>query len=114
MQRCVVILSGHSLFAEGVANRLRQYLEQVEITIVNPLQPDAMAQVAAARPSFVILDVTDSEAIRLYPLSKLLLLLPQLKVIRVNPQQGQVQVVTSEQRPAVVVRDLVEVIEQSI
>ncbi len=113
MQTRVVILSGHSLFAEGVANRLRQYLQQVELEIVDPRQPDVMLQVAAARPSIVILDMTDTVVTRFCSLSKLLRSLPALKVIRLDPQQEQIQIVTSEQRSAVEVHDLVEVIEQS-
>ena len=114
MQACVIILSGHSLFAEGVANRLREYLKQVEIKVVNPQHPDAMTQIIAAQPSFVVLDITDSEVTRLCPFSKLLFLLPKLKIIGLNPQREKAQVVTCEQRQAVNVLDLVEVIEQFI
>jgi hypothetical protein len=113
VQAYVVILSAQSLFAEGVASRLRQYLHHTELKIVDPRQSDAMAQIIAVQPAFVLLDVTDSEATRLCSLSKLLLSLPALKIIRLDPRNGQIQVVTSEQRPAVEVRDLIEVIETS-
>jgi hypothetical protein len=106
----VVILSGHSLFAESVADRLREYLQQVELEIVDLRQPDAMTRVTAAGPSIVILDVTDASVAQICSLSDLLLSLPKLKVIRLDMEQDQVQVVTSEHRPAVKVRDLVEVI----
>ncbi|MEW5958305.1 MAG: hypothetical protein AB1801_11305, partial [Chloroflexota bacterium] len=59
MRAYVVIVSTHSLFAEGVASRLRQYLEQTQFEIVNPRQPNAMTQITAAHPAIVILDVTD-------------------------------------------------------
>ena len=114
MRACVIILSGYSLFAEGVANRLREYLKQVEIKVVNPQQPDAITQITTTQPSFVILDITDPEATRLCPFSNLLFLLPELKVIGLNPQREKAQVVTCEQRSAVNVLDLVEVIEQFI
>ena len=55
----VVILSGQSLFAEGIASRLRQYPHLVQLEIVDPRRPDAMAQITAAQPSAVILDVAD-------------------------------------------------------
>ncbi len=109
----VVILSGHLLFAEGVASRLRQYLQHVELEIVDPQQPDVMTQITTAKPTVVILDSTDSETTRRCSLSELLHLLPAIKVIRLYPRQEQIQVVTSEQRPAVEVRDLIEVIEAS-
>ncbi len=111
VRTCIVILSSHLLFAESIANRLRQYLQQVALKIVDPRQPEAMAQIIAARPSIVILDVTDAEVNQFCSLSRLLLSLPGGKVIRLDPHQEQIQVVTSEQHPAVEVRDLIEVIE---
>jgi len=110
----IVILSGQLLFAEGVAKRLRQHLQHVDLKIINPRQPDTMSKIIADQPAIIILDVADSEAQHLCRLSKLLLLLPAAKIIRLDPHQNRFQVVTSEQHPAVEVRDLVEVIEQSI
>lgn len=109
-QTQVVILSSHSLFAEGVANRLRQHLQQVELEIINSQQPDVMAQLVTAKPSIVILDITDPGVTQRCSLSKLLLSLPELKVIRLDLGQEQAQVVTSEQRPAAKVHDLARVI----
>jgi DNA-binding NarL/FixJ family response regulator len=111
VQMRVVILSSHLLFAEGIASRLHQHLQQITHKIVDPRQPDAMAQIIAARPSIVILDVTDAEVNQFCSLSQLLLSLPGGKVIRLDPQQERIQVVTSEQHPAIEVRDLIEVIE---
>lgn len=64
---------------------------------MDPRQPNAMAQVATARPSAVILDGTDSEVTRIYSLSSLLLASPELKVIVLDPREDQAQIVTSEQ-----------------
>jgi DNA-binding NarL/FixJ family response regulator len=111
--RCIIILSGQLLFAEGVANRIRQYLPGVEIAIINARQPDALVQVAAVQPAVVLLDVTDPEITRLGCLDELLLSLPGLKVIRLDPQHEQIQVVISEQRTAGAVRDLIEAIAWS-
>jgi DNA-binding NarL/FixJ family response regulator len=113
MQTRVVILSGQALFAEGIASRLRQYLQLEELEIVDAGQPDALAEIAAVRPSVVILDVTDSEVTELCSLSQLLFAFPKLKVICLDPQQEQVQVVTGKQHAAVNVRDLAAVIEWS-
>jgi hypothetical protein len=100
------------LFAEGIASRLRQYPRMADVKIVDPRQPDPIAQIAAAQPSFVILDGSDSGTSRLCPLSQLLHSLPELRIICLDPEQDQVQVVTSEQCPAVKVHDLVEVIDR--
>jgi hypothetical protein len=114
MRTRVVILSGYSLFAEGVVSRLRQYLRLADLEIVDPRQPDAIAQIAAAQPSVVIVDSTDSGAIQSCSLSQLLYSLPKIRIIYLDPERGQAQVVTSEQYPAAKVRDLVEVIDRLV
>jgi len=110
----VVILSSHSLFAEGVASRLRQHSGHVDLQHVDVRQPNALARVFDAQPSVVILDATDPDIDRQCPLGVMFQSLPALKVIRLDPQQDHVQVVTSEQRLAGEVRDLVDLIEGNI
>ena len=110
-QTSVVILSGRSLFAEGVASRLRQHLERFKLHTVDSRQDDALAQVVAVRPSAVILDASDPNVTDHCPLNTLLEALPSLKIIRLDPQRNQVQVVTSEQRQATEVSDLISLIE---
>jgi len=110
VRRRVVILSGHSLFAEGVASQLRQHPQELELEVVDIRQPDALAQIIAARPSAVIMDATDPEVARLGLLSRLPLALPGLKLICLDSQQEQIQVMTSEQLSADQVRDLLDVI----
>ena len=107
----VVILSGHSLFAEGVASRLRQHLEQLELLTVDSGQSDALDRILAAQPATVILDA--SEATPHCFLDNLLQSLLSLKIIRLDPQYSTVQVVTSEQRPAGEVSELIKVIQPS-
>ncbi len=109
----VVILSGQSLFAEGVANGLRQYLPGVEFEILDPRQPEVMAQTAAFQPTSVILDSTDLECSEFCSLSGLLFAFPRLKIICLDPRGDQARVVSSEQCPAANVRDLVDAIVQS-
>ncbi len=110
-QTHVVILSSHSLFAEGVASRLRQHLQQVELEIVDSQRPDVMSQLVTCQPSIVILDISDPGVVQRCSLSKLLMSLPDLKVIRLDLEHEQAQVVTSEQHPASLVRDLAQVID---
>ncbi len=108
----VIILSGYSLFAEGVASRLQQYLQLVEFEVLDPRQPDAMAQIAAARPAVVILDSADTGVAQFCSLSSLLLEFPKLRIICLDSQHEQIQVVTSVQHPMANVRDLVGMIDQ--
>ena len=85
-----------------------------DFEIVDPRQPDAIAQIAAARPSVVILDGSDSGTTRSCSLSQLLRSIPELRIIYLDPEQDQARVVTSEPCPADKVRDLAEVIDRFV
>jgi hypothetical protein len=113
MGTSIVILSCHSLFAEGIARRLQEYLQLADLRIVDPRQFDVVANLSVARPSFVILDITDPQTVEHCPLSELLLAFPDLRVICLDPREDQVQLVSGERRRAAEVRDLADMIEQS-
>lgn len=113
VQGCVVIISDQSLFIEGVTSRLRQYLKQVTLKIVDPRQPDVMTQIIAAQPSTVLIDGTNSKMDKLCSMNKLLFSLPLLKIIHLDLQQEHIQVVTSEQYLVDKMCDLAGMIEQS-
>ena len=106
----VVILSGQSLFTEGVASRLRNHLSQLELVVIDPRGTDAIEQITVSQPSSVIMDASDAEVAELCPLPEILTVVPKVKVLRLDPQREQVQVVSSEQKIAVQVRDLVDMI----
>jgi len=107
----VVILSGHSLFTEGIASRLREHSERLDIQTIDPRNANVAEQVIAAQPLAVILDASDPDAENHCSIGELLVALPWLKIIRLDPQQSQVQIVTSERRTAGEVRDLIDLIE---
>jgi len=106
----VVILSGHSLFSEGVASRLKKHLDRLDLQVVDINEEDVLSKVVSLKPATVILETMDTETSNAIPLSKLLKSLPEVTVIRLNSQQSQVQVVTSTERMLGEVKDLIEVI----
>jgi hypothetical protein len=106
----VVILSGRSLFTQGVASRLRDHLSQLELVVIDPRGMDAIEQITDFQPSSVIMDASDTDVAELCPLPEILMAVPAVKVLRLDPQREQVQVVTSEQKVAGQVRDLVDMI----
>ena len=108
----VVILSGRSIFAEGVASRLQQNMDELEIEVVDVRKPQALEGVVATQPSTVIFDATDAEVTGGDWLSRLLTALPMLQIVSIDPLQDQIQVVTSEQRPMGQVHELVDVIRK--
>ncbi len=114
MRTRVVILSGHSLFAEGVASRLKKHLDRLDLQVVDINEDDVLSKIVSLRPASVILDAMDAETNDAIPLTKLLKSLPEVTVIRLDPQQSQVQVVTSEERMLGEVKDLIEVIQENV
>jgi DNA-binding NarL/FixJ family response regulator len=107
---CVVILSNRSLFSQGVVSRLREHVHQLELVVLDPGREDVVEQITDSQPTAVILDASDTAVAQLCPLSVLLSTAPGAKVVRLNPYNDQIQVITSEQRVAEHVHDLVEVI----
>ncbi|MBN1669164.1 MAG: hypothetical protein JW862_18865 [Anaerolineales bacterium] len=110
----IVILSNHSLFAEGIASRLRQYPERVEVHFVDPQHPDYLEAISTIRPAAVLIDAADTELTQCCTLCELLVALPHLTVIRLDVQERDLQVVTSIQRHFHQVRDLLDIVEQSL
>lgn len=110
--RRVVILSSHSIFADGVASRLRQHLDELAIDVVDIRAPNALEHVIAAKPAAIILNAMDIELAEKDWLGTLLQALPLVKLVRVDPLQDQIQVVTSEQRPMGQVHELIDVIKE--
>jgi hypothetical protein len=105
-----VILSSQSIFAEGVAARLKQYLDEPPL-LIDVREGDALGQVVAARPAAVILDASDPAEDRLCSLGTLLTALPAITVVRLDPQKDHVQVVTSAQHSMSQVQDLIDLIK---
>ena len=106
----VAILSSRSIFTEGVIVGLRQRFGADSVLVVDVRQADSLERVLAAQPASVIVDATDAEIIRHCPLQALIERLPAVAVFRLNPQKDRVTIVTSEQRPACQLSDVIEVI----
>ena len=109
----LIILSNHSLFAEGVASRLRQYPERVDVRFVDPQQADYLEQIKEIRPSAVIVDAADTDSTQCCLLCDLLIALVNVTVIRLEIQHQDIQIVTSSQHPLTEAKDIIDIVEQS-
>ena len=109
----LVILSNHSLFAEGVASRLLQYPERVDVRFVDPQQADYLEQIKENRPCAVIIDAADADRSQCCLLCDLLMALANVTIIRLEVQRQDIQIVTSQQHPLTDVRDILDIIDQS-
>jgi DNA-binding NarL/FixJ family response regulator len=106
-----VILSGHSLFTEGVAARLREHEDVLDLHMVDSDRSDALQQVVSAQPSAVILDAGDPQVTRHFPLGELFQALPAVRVVRLDPERDQIQLLTGERHLAAEIADLINVIQ---
>ncbi len=109
----LVILSNHSLFAEGVASRLLQYPERVDFRFVDPQQADYLEQIKEIGPTAVIIDAADTDCSQCCLLCDLLIALANVTIIRLEVQHKDIQVMTSSQHSLTEVRDILDIIEQS-
>ena len=89
-------------------------LQPIEVEIVDSRQPEALARIAAAQPSVVILDYTDLETAGSCSLGTLLLSLPRVTAICLDPQGDRVHVVTSDLHTVVKGSELADVVQQFI
>lgn len=109
MRTRVVILSGHSLFAEGIASRLQQYAGQVEVVFVDPGNDDYLDRVSELQASIVFIDAMDSKTTQCCLLCELLIEFPNITLVRLTIDQKDVQVVASKKHQFDDVQDLINI-----
>ena len=112
MRQQVVILSDHSLFAEGVASRFQQYPERVALHFVHPRDEDSFDQIAAIQPAAVILSLSEADERENCLLCDLISAFPSIRIIRLIVDQDPVQVITSQQSQLNEVRDLLDLLNE--
>lgn len=113
MHQQIVLLSDHSLFAQGIASRFEQHSERVHVHFVNPRDEDCYNQISAIQPDVVILSVlsaSEAEMKEDCTLCDLISAFPSIRIIRLNADQDPVQVITSEQIRLNEVRDLLDLL----
>ena len=109
----IAILTGHSLLADGIISRLREYPESLELRVFDNNEPNLIADIETFHPLAVILEESESQQIEHHSLKQLLNILPSLIIIYLRLGQSRIQIIQSEQYPANGVRELVDIIQQS-
>jgi DNA-binding NarL/FixJ family response regulator len=106
----VVVFGQHTLFTEGIAARLGQRADQVDLIVVDSRQVDALAQAIAAQPEVVLMEAGDERLDRPCPWNELLDGAPQARILRLDPDQARIRVVTSEHRTIEDPADLINMV----
>lgn len=112
MQTRVVILSGTSLFAEGIASRLRQHPDRIALEVMDSQKPEVIDHISSSRPSAVLVDANSLDPELMCLVTKLQLRQPDLKIVWLDSEKDRVQLMSSEQLHVAQVHDLLEMIEQ--
>jgi hypothetical protein len=92
----ILILTGHSLFADGVISRFMNSPLAGKFEVVDMCQPDPLQAVINANPEYLILDATDPELTEQLK-SELFSALACLKVIFLDPQSNHLRVLQCEE-----------------
>ena len=109
----VVILSKHSLFAQGVASRFEQYPDRVKFHFVDPQEHDYMERITELHPSAVVLNASEVDWKRRCLLCALLSAIQEITIIRLSVDALPVQVIRSQQSQLNEVRDLLDLLNET-
>jgi DNA-binding NarL/FixJ family response regulator len=105
----VLVFTAQSLFTEGIANRLGQESDRIDLEVVDSRDRDALRRVLADTPSVVLFEAHDDNVECSSPLVELLGR-PSVKVIRLDPSRDEVQVVTSVRKHLDDPKDLIGIV----
>ena len=109
-ERRVVVLYGASLFVAGVEASLRDR-PGLDVVRIDAALPDAGRRLKSLRPDVIIFDSGDARLVALPDMTQLLRDNPGVLVIGLDLTNNEVTVVSSQQRSATKVEDLVEAIQ---
>jgi len=110
MENRLAILTGHSLLADGLISRFREYSSLLDVQVFDIAQPDILAVVKEFQPLAIILDKDASQQYEDCSLKNILTTFPNITVIYLHLAESSVQVILSEQFVASGVRELIEII----
>ncbi len=113
MDARIAILTAHSLLADGLISRLRDYPEAMELKVFDRKNPDVLQDIADFKPLVLILEERETEQSETCSLKQILALLPSLLIICLRLGSPEIQVIQSESCPANGVGELLDIIRLS-
>ena len=108
MSSQVAVLSGQSLFAEGIISRLREHPERLEVHHIDSEMSDYIDQIKRIQPVAILLDAADEGDTQCCFLCELLLTFPTIMIVRLAADQRDVQVIRSSTQHLEDVQDLIK------
>jgi len=104
----VIVFSGHTIYMEGVVNRLRQLPHSGEFHFIDAQYGDYIRKVTELQPSVVIIDAAAEGDSQSCLLCDLLNAFSALTIIRLKVQEKDVQVITSSPHALENAQDLID------
>jgi hypothetical protein len=109
-RRRVLVLTAHSLFTEGVANRLGQEVNGIDLQVVDSRDAAAVSRFLDDAPDVIVFEARDENVECVSPLVEFLGK-HEVRVLRLDPERDEVQVVTSARRDLQDPRDLLGLVK---
>jgi hypothetical protein len=113
MNARIAMMTNHSLFAEGLISRLREYPEQLDLRIFDLLQPDVVSHIVDFKPLVIILEENEAQQFNIGTFKQMLAILPNLLIIYLYLNQPDILIIQSERYLANGVGELVDIIRQT-
>jgi DNA-binding NarL/FixJ family response regulator len=104
----IAVLSGQSLFVEGIISRLREHAERLEVHHIEPKPDDYIDRIKRINPTAVVIDATDENKDQCCYLCELLLAFPWMMIVRLAANQRDVQLIRSSTQRFEDVQDLID------
>jgi|OpeIllAssembly_1097287.scaffolds.fasta_scaffold202445_2 hypothetical protein len=113
MNARIAMMTNHSLFAEGLISRLREYPEQLDLQIFDLLQPDVVSHVVDFKPLVIILEENEDQQFNISSFKEMLAILPNLLIIYLYLNQPDILIIQGEHYLANGVGELVDIIRRT-
>ena len=98
MPKQVVVLSQHSLLADGIVSQLREHAQFFNVVVLDIFDVhNITAKLLDANPEIIIVDAIDEKSVTIISVASLLRLLPMAKIIYLKCNSDKIQVFMSEQ-----------------
>ena len=113
MDTRIAMMTNHSLFADRLISRLREYPEKLNLQVFDFSQPDVISHIVAFKPVVIILQENEGQQLDAGSLMQIFAILPNLLLVYLYLNQPEIQIIQSERCTANGVGQLVEIIRQS-
>jgi hypothetical protein len=90
-----IVFLSHSIFVEGVVNRLGQHHPYLEVHFIDPFQESYIDRILGIKPTMAVIDSEQGKGDKSCVLCNLLEAFPEITILRLKAQERDVQVISS-------------------